>query len=115
MYDLFSDLLGSFEVFPVYREAERCPNCGRTYYEFQKSGKFGCGECYNAFYAPVKATLGRMQKGTTHTGKIPGKQSAGLLKKRKVAELKEQLAMAVSKEDYELAAKLHKEIKGLEG
>lgn len=114
MYDLFSDLLGSFDVFPVYREGERCPNCGRTYYEFQKSGKFGCSECYNAFYAPVKATLSRMQKGTTHTGKIPGKQSAGLLKKRKISELKEKLAAAVSAEDYELAAKLHKEIKGLE-
>lgn len=56
-----------------------------------------------------------MQKGTTHTGKIPAKQSAGLLKKRKLADLKEKLSEAVAKEDYELAAKLHKEIKGLEG
>lgn len=115
MYDLFSDFFNSFDVFPVYREDGRCPNCGRTYYEFQKTGKFGCGECYAAFAAPVRATLGRMQKGTTHTGKIPAKQSAGLLKRRKLAELKEKLSEAVAKENYELAAKLHKEIKGLEG
>lgn len=114
MYDLFSDFFDSFDVFPVYREDRRCPGCGRTYYEFQKSGKFGCGECYNTFETPVRATLGRMQKGTEHTGKIPAKKSAGLLKKRRLADLKEQLSGAVAREDYELAAKLHKEIKGLE-
>lgn len=115
MYDLFSDFFDSFDVFPVYREDRRCPKCGRSYYEFQKSGRFGCAECYNTFYAPVKASLGRIQKGTTHIGKIPGKKSAGLLKKRQLTNLKEQLSAAVSREDYELAAKLHKEIKSLEG
>ena len=26
-----------------------CPRCGETYAEFQKSGKMGCAECYQAF------------------------------------------------------------------
>lgn len=115
MYDLFSDFFDSFDVFPVYREDRRCPNCGRSYYDFQKSRRLGCSECYVAFEAPVRSTLKQMQKSSTHTGKIPSKQSAGLLKKRRLAELKAQLAKAVEQEDYEAAAKLHKEIKGLEG
>lgn len=115
MYDLFSDFFDSFDVFPVYREDRRCPNCGRSYYDFQKSGRLGCSECYAAFEAPVRSTLKQMQKSSTHTGKIPSKQSAGLLKKRRLADLKAQLAKAVEQEDYEAAAKLHKEIKGLEG
>lgn len=114
MYDLFSDFFDSFDVFPVYHEESRCPNCGRTYYDFQKSGKFGCGECYKAFAKPIRSTLGRIQKGTVHTGKIPSGQSAELAKKRRMSELKEQLAKAVASEDYELAARLHKEIKSME-
>ncbi len=115
MYDLFSDFFDSFELFPVYREEGRCPSCGRSYYEFQKSGKFGCAACYEAFENPVRSTLRQIQKNTTHTGKIPSKQSAGLLKKRKLSELRKQLSQAVETEDYETAAKLHKEIKSLEG
>lgn len=115
MYDLFSDFFDSFDVFPVYREDRHCPNCGRSYYDFQKTGRLGCSECYSAFSAPVRTSLVQMQKSSTHTGKIPSKQSATLLKKRQLETLKARLAKAVSDEDYELAAKLHKEIKGLEG
>ncbi len=115
MYDLFSDFFEGFELLPTYREDIRCKNCGRSYYEFQKTGRLGCAECYDAFANPVRQTLRQMQKNTTHTGKIPNSKAAGLLKKRQLSDLKAQLEKAVKAEDYELAAKLHKEIKGLEG
>lgn len=115
MYDLFADFFNSFDVVPVYREDRRCENCGRTYYEFQKSGRLGCGECYKAFEPQVREALYKMQKGTEHKGKIPSKSSTEILKKRQLSDLKNQLAKAVEAEDYEKAAKLHKEIKGLEG
>lgn len=115
MYDLFADFFDSFDVVPVYREDRRCPSCGRTYYDFQKTGRLGCGECYKAFEPQVRQALSKVQKGTNHTGKIPSKSSTEILKKRKLSELKVKLAKAVETEDYEQAAKLHKEIKGLEG
>ena len=114
MYDLFSDFFDSFDIMPVYRENGRCPGCGRTYYDFTKTGRLGCSECYTAFESQVRSTLKRMQKSTHHCGKIPSRQSETLIKKRKLEELKKDLAQAVSAEDYELAAKLHKEIKGME-
>ena len=115
MYDLFSDFFDGFDIMPVYRENGRCPNCGRTYYDFTKTGRLGCSECYRAFENPVRSTLKRMQKSTRHNGKIPSRQSETLIKKRRLEEMKKELARAVSTEDYELAAKLHKEIKALEG
>ena len=115
MYDLFADFFNSFDVVPVYREDRRCENCGKTYYEFQKSGRLGCSQCYKAFGEQVRQALYKVQKGTEHKGKIPSKSSAEILKKRQLADLKARLAKAVSAEDYESAAKLHKEIKGLEG
>lgn len=114
MYDLFSDFFDGFDVFPVYHEENRCPFCGRTYYEFQKSGKFGCAKCYKTFSKPVRATLRQVQQSSNHTGKIPSKQSEGLMKKRQLENLRAKLSKAVADEDYETAAKLHKEIKGLE-
>ncbi len=115
MYDLFSDFFDSFDVFPVYREEVKCPNCGRTYSDFQKTGKFGCSECYKAFEAPIERTLRQIQASSEHIGKIPSKSSEGLIKKRRLKELKDKLSKAVAEENYELAAKLHKEIKELEG
>ncbi len=114
MYDLFSDFFDSFDVFPVYREEVKCPNCGRTYSDFQKTGKVGCSECYKAFEAPISRTLRQIQASDEHVGKLPSKSSGEIRKKRRLSELRTQLSKAVSEENYELAAKLHKEIKELE-
>ena len=115
MYDLFSDFFDSFDVFPVYREEARCSNCGKTYSDFQKTGRFGCSECYKAFEAPIARTLRQIQASDEHIGKVPSKASESLMKKRKLEDLKVRLSKAVASEDYELAAKLHKEIKEMEG
>lgn len=115
MYDLFSDLFDSFDMFPVYREEKTCPQCGRRYSEFQKSGKFGCAKCYAAFRQPVTTMLRQIHGTTEHKGKIPARAGEHLQKKRRLAELKQALSKAVAREDYEEAARLHKEIKAMGG
>lgn len=114
MYDLFSDFFNGFDVYPVYRQEARCKNCGRTYSEFQKTGKLGCAECYEAFAAPLEATLRQIHGNSMHKGKIPETAGAGLSKKRQIEELKAKIAKAVAAEDYETAANLHKELKKLD-
>lgn len=120
MYDLFSefeDFFNSFDVFmqPVsYKEEKNCPVCGRTWSDFRKSGRFGCGECYNTFRPSVEATLKQIHANSNHTGKIPSKSGKLLAKKRKYEELKLQLQEAVKNEDYETAAQLHKQIRAME-
>ncbi len=117
MYDLFSDFFDGFDIFmqpsPV-KEEKKCPVCGHTYSDFMRTGKIGCSECYKTFRSPIKQTLSRIHPNTVHTGKIPSKSGEELKLKRKYESLKTQLSAAVKNEDYETAAKLHKEIKAME-
>ena len=113
MYDLFSDFFEGFNIYPVYRQEVVCKKCGRTYSEFQKTGKLGCSECYEVFSAPLKTALKNFHGNLEHTGKIPGGISEEISKKRKIEELKLEIQKAVASENYEDAAKLHKELKNL--
>lgn len=117
MYDLFSDFFDAFDMFaqPVsYKEEKKCPVCGRTYSQFARDGKLGCGECYKTFRAPVSEVLRQIHSTTRHTGKVPSKSGSKIKKQRKYEQLKSQLQEAVKNENYELAAKLHKEIRAME-
>ncbi len=115
MFDLFSDFFDSFDLYPVYYEEKACPKCKTTYSQLQKSGRVGCDECYNVFRQPICQTVKQIQQGTVHVGKIPAKCAGELKKKRRYEELKREIAQAVSSEDYEKAAKLHKELKEMGG
>lgn len=117
MFDLFSDFFDGFDVFmqpAVTKEEKRCPVCGRTYSDFRRTGKLGCGECYKTFRSAVAETLRQVHSSNVHTGKIPSKSGEELKLKRRLTELKNELAEAVKAEDYERAAKLHKEVRAME-
>lgn len=87
----------------------------RTYlFRFQTSGKLGCSECYKVFRGPVTETLRQIHPSTVHVGKIPSKSGEELKLKRKYETLKQELSAAVKNEDYETAAKLHKQIREIE-
>ena len=53
--DIFQGLLNfgmpkQGEMNGVYRNSSaKCPNCGMSYDDFRRGGKFGCSECYEAF------------------------------------------------------------------
>ncbi len=116
MYDIFSDFdnfFNSFDVFPTYREAEKCPGCGLSYQNFRNTGKLGCSKCYSTFRNPITGTLKQIHQNVHHTGKIPAGSALELKKKRHYEELKAQLQKAVSEENYEQAALLHKQLKAL--
>ena len=116
MYDIFSefeDFFNNFDVFPTYREVKSCPVCRRTYQSFQKTGKLGCPKCYETFREPVRVTLRQIHQNSKHTGKIPAGSAQELKLKRRYEELKAALSKAVKEEDYENAAKIHKELKAL--
>lgn len=118
MYDFLSDFFNSFEeILPsssMYHEEKTCPVCHRTYRDFQKSGKLGCGACYEAFRIPITATLRQIHSNTVHTGKVPSRCSGELKRQRLYEALKKQLSDAVKNENYEEAARLHKEIRNME-
>lgn len=92
-----------------------CPECGTSFLEFRNSGLLGCPNDYDAFAKALVPLLERAHEGASeHKGKSPTRGGAGREKQRQVAALERQLAEAVEKEDYELAADLRDRIKALE-
>lgn len=120
MMDLFSELFDMFDGMDMFKAqpsaqqyGKACPVCGHTWNDFSRTGRFGCSECYKTFKSGAEQVLRQTQSGT-HAGKIPSKSSAQIKAKRRLEDLRRQLKTAVSKEEYETAAKLHAEIKQLE-
>ena len=121
MFDIFSDFFDNFntwdgfDVFPhTVTEEKKCPKRGRTYREFSKYGKLGCADCYITFRPTVRQVLARTQKSAKHTGKVPSRACSELKRRQRYDELKSKIAEAVKNENYEEAARLHKEIRKME-
>ena len=117
--DFFSDFLGGFEPYTTQysqpqRSSRTCPGCGRTWNDFRSTGRFGCGKCYETFRPEASATIRQIHSTTRHTGKVPSKAGQGLQRKREYEALQQQLKDAVKNEDYETAARLHKQIRAME-
>ena len=121
MYDLFSDFFDAFNGFDIFntayapQEEKTCPVCGRTFRDFRETGKFGCGNCYKAFQGSVNQVLKQIHQSPVHTGKIPSRGSEKLRLQRQLETLRRNLEKAVKEENYEEAARLHREIKEFEG
>lgn len=88
-----------------------CPKCGTTREEFLSTGFVGCEQCYKAFASAIEPRLDRLQSGSVHTGKRPGK--AASTPAGEYERLKAELKRAVDAEDYERAAKINLRLKQL--
>ena len=98
-------------IFGLYQKT--LETLGSLFQDFKNKGRFGCPKCYETFRMPVTSTLKQIHQNVKHTGKIPAGSAAELKKKKRYEELKAELTRAVNEEDYEKAAKLHKELKSL--
>jgi len=115
-----SDLLAGLadlgtSVEPEALASIKCPSCGFTYRDFKKVGRFGCGECYEAFKKQVDPLLKRIHGANRHVGKVPlmaGKASKDL---RSLKEFKAQLERAIQAEAFEEAVRLRDIIREMEG
>ena len=91
----------------------KCPRCGFSQADFKKSGRLGCPDCYQVFAEGLEGLLKTMHKGTRHAGKAPEalRQSRDAAERLKL--LNKKLAKAIEAEDFELAAQVRDELKGL--
>jgi protein arginine kinase activator len=96
-------------------EILQCERCGMSFPQFVKVGRFGCSHCYETFQDQLKPVLRRLHSGNwAHNGKIPKRMGGGIHLRKKVEELKNELRTAISKEEFESAAKIRDEIRSLE-
>lgn len=115
--DFFTGLMG-MGYTPSYFASKPgiavCEKCGTSYEDFQKTGKLGCDNCYEVYRDSITPLLKRIHGNVEHHGKFPGKVSKNIQASKEVEKLKELLARAVEKEEYEEAAKIRDRIKSLE-
>ncbi len=92
----------------------RCEECGMTYPQFSKIGRFGCSHCYQAFAEKLDPLLKRVHSGTTHSGKIPKRSGNQIKCKREIEQLRRELQSKIEREEFESAAQLRDQIRELE-
>ena len=122
-FNLNDLLIGLLSALDFYENEEAifankklmCSQCHLTYEEFRQTGRLGCSQCYENFKEKLKPLLVKLQGNYSHTGKMPLRMKNILNKKKEIARLKNDLNVAISKEEYEKAARLRDEIKKMKG
>jgi protein arginine kinase activator len=115
-----ADLLAGLADFgksvkPADKIEIKCKNCGLTYDEFRKFGRFGCSECYTSFKAHLTTLLKKIHGSTHHLGKTPVRTSQTQRDQiEELHHLKEVLMKTIEAEDFEQAAIIRDQIRNIE-
>ena len=98
----FGGLLSSFfsNALPAISGATHCDTCGSTLNDIKRTGKVGCADCYDTFFS---------------VNEEENKSDNDASSEDKIGSLRAELKEAIEKENFERAAQLRDEIKGLEG
>lgn len=98
----------------THAPAPRCEKCGLSYAQFTQMGRFGCPDCYDSFSGRLDPLLRRIQSSESHTGKVPVRAGEQVKVRKRLQQLRQDLQRAISMEQFEQAAKIRDEIRGLE-
>ncbi|MFE0560083.1 UvrB/UvrC motif-containing protein [Paenibacillus sp. FSL W8-0187] len=92
----------------------QCEECGMTYSQFSKLGRFGCSSCYKYFSDRLDPLFKRVHGGTSHVGKVPKRTGGRIQIKRQIDDLKKELQIRIVQEEFETAAEIRDQIRELE-
>jgi protein arginine kinase activator len=113
--------LGSFlqsvhqQVTPAEGDASSCSFCSSTLRDFRQTGRLGCAHCYVAFERSLRDLLRRVQGSSRHIGRgYDGPSDEQMLAVGTASQLRERLQRAVAREQFELAAVLRDQLKGMQ-
>lgn len=95
-------------------DKKTCPVCGITFAEFRKGGRLGCAYDYVAFEEDLEPLLVNIHGALGHTGKTPKNLKGSPERQRQLAQLREEMKVAIKKEEYEKASLLRDEIAAIE-
>ncbi len=117
--DFFGGFLGDTVQKQSLSTRIQCEKCGNTFSDIVNSGKLGCSHCYCVFYDKLLPSIQRIHGRIQHNGKQASKIKATAQSIEKpqinpIEELKQQLADAIEKQEFEQAAVLRDRIKNLE-
>jgi protein arginine kinase activator len=105
--------LSEVESTPMLAQQE-CPMCGLTFADFRNSGRLGCPNDYQEFKEELMPLLENIHGETKHIGKTPRRLPQTKQTQTELMHLRNKLKQAVTREDYEEAAKIRDRIRQLE-
>jgi len=103
-------------ALPGTTPPDACPTCGATLSDFRESGRLGCADCYRVFEHPLRDLLRRLHGSSRHLGEryvAPG--ASPETGAPSIAQLRNQLRLAVETENFELAAELRDQLRAVGG
>lgn len=93
---------------------QECPHCGVKFVDFRNTGRLGCPHDYKLFREDLIPLLENIHGDTRHCGKSPRRAPQARETESELIQLRNRLKLAVTKEDYEEAARIRDKIKRLE-
>lgn len=112
---LVSGLVGGGGQTVTQEDNLACPQCHLTYGDFKKVARLGCGTCYEIFSKELVPLMRRIHGSTAHVGKLPTGLDEASRSRREGKRLRDALRQAIAQEEFEKAAAIRDELKGLEG
>ena len=91
-----------------------CPHCGIKFVDFRNSGRLGCPHDYESFREDLMPLLENIHGEVKHCGKTPRRYPQAKKTEAELTQLRTRLKQAVTREDYEGAARLRDRIKQVE-
>ncbi len=96
-------------------DALRCSFCQTSLRDFRASGRLGCAHCYGAFERSLRELLRRVHGHSVHVGRRYDPPEGEVLERAAtLTELRARLQRAVDGEEFEQAASLRDQIRGME-
>lgn len=83
-----------------------CPVCGTDFKKFAKTGRLGCGKCYETFRTQIDDLLRKIHGANRHIGKLPLGSPEKMEPLKEERRLQEELRRAVESENFEQAAEI---------
>ena len=93
---------------------QECPSCGMKFVDFRNTGRLGCPHDYAVFREDLLPLLENIHGDTRHCGKTPRRAPQIREAETELIQLRNRLKVAVTKEDYEEAARIRDRIRQLE-
>jgi protein arginine kinase activator len=81
-----------------------CPSCGFTLADVRKHRRVGCADCYRQFRAEILSLLRQEGTDVAWSGSLPARLEAFKSLAPDPENLRKELARAIEREDYEMAA-----------
>jgi len=113
---LVQEISTTHKNYPV--ENLQCKQCGQTFDEFTRQGRFGCGKCYDAFRPRLEPIMRKIHGASLHRGLQPDtprstESDPKLLPVREETRLEAELKKAIETEDFERAAELRDKLQSV--